>query len=69
MAKGKKTMREKVESIINDETLPTYRIAKESGLWVNTITRLRNGDAKLGNIRFEVAEKLAELYDKLHQEE
>lgn len=68
MEKKELTLREKVEAILNDESLTSYRIAKELNVYVNSVDQLRSGKGQIGNIRLEFAEKYAELYDRLQQE-
>lgn len=62
------TLRQKVETLVNDPTMSAYRIANESGLWENSIQRLKTGESKVGNIRLEVAEKIGDFYDRLEAE-
>lgn len=68
MTNKEMTMREKVEALMANEKLTTYRIAKDAGVWQNSVVTLRNGEADVGNIRFEIAEKYAAMYDELQKE-
>lgn len=68
MKKTDLTMRQKIEALMNDETVSTYRIAKDTGVWTNSIVQVRKGNAEISNIRFDVAEKYAELYDIIQKE-
>lgn len=45
-----------------DSNISVYKIAQDTGVPENTVRRLRNGESKINNIRFILAEKLNEYY-------
>lgn len=51
--------------ILLDSDITGYKIAKKSKLSRATVTRLRTGTRKIGNISFDTALKLIEAYDEL----
>ena len=63
------TLRQKVEALLADKNITSYRIAKEMGVYVNSIDHLRRGDGEIGNIRLDMAERYAALYDKINEGE
>lgn len=58
------TLREKVEEVIKATEFTDYRIAKEIGVRLSNVQRLRSGEIKLDNITLIKAEKYAAFYDE-----
>jgi len=54
----------KVEAVLMDMTVSTYRLAKEAGVSQSTITRLRNKERLFKNITVETLIKVQTWIDK-----
>lgn len=54
----------KVETVLMDKTVSTYRLAKEAGVSQSTITRLRNKERLFKNITVETLIKVQTWIDK-----
>ena len=54
----------KVEAVLKDKTVSTYRLAKEAGVSQSTITRLRNKERLFKNITVETLIKVQTWIDK-----
>lgn len=60
-----KSMREKIEAVINSN-LSGYAIEKHCYIVSqNVISNLRNGKSKIGNITLNTCEELEKVYDDL----
>lgn len=54
----------KVEAVLMDKPVSTYRLAKEAGVSQSTITRLRNKERLFKNITVETLIKVQTWIDK-----
>ncbi len=54
----------KIETVLTDNTISAYRLAKEIGIPQSTITRLRKKDRSFRNLTVETLEKVQEWIDK-----
>lgn len=54
----------KIETVLTDNTISAYRLAKEIGIPQSTITRLRKKDRSFRNITVETLEKVQVWIDK-----
>lgn len=50
-----------IQELLNSD-ISAYRIAKDTGVAQPVITRLRNGDRKIGKINVETAQKLIDYW-------
>jgi len=56
-------IKENIEKLMQSE-ISNYRIHKETGVAQSTLSDLKSGKSKLGNIKLDVALKLNEFYLK-----
>jgi len=56
-------IKENIEKLMQSE-ISNYRIYKETGVAQSTLSDLKSGKSKLGNIKLDVALKLNEFYLK-----
>lgn len=56
-------LKEKVRAVLKSE-LSQYEISKRTGVSQGSLSSLRNGTRKIGNLTIDTAEKLANLYDE-----
>lgn len=54
----------KVEAVLMDKTVSTYRLAKDTGISQSTITRLRNKERLFKNITVDTLLKVQTWIDK-----
>ena len=54
----------KIETVLTDNTISAYRLAKEIGIPQSTITRLRKKDRSFRNLTVETLEKVQAWIDK-----
>lgn len=62
---NEKTLREKIQVLIDNRNLSDHYISLDTGLTLSSVQRIRNGVAKLDNVTLRTAEKLAEYHDKV----
>lgn len=62
-----KTLREKIQTLIDNKRLSDYYIAQDTGLTLSSVQRIRKGDSNLDNISLKTAEKLAEYHDNVYR--
>lgn len=55
-------LKDKVRAVL-DSNLSQYEINKKTGVSQGSLSALRNGKKKIGNLSIDTAEKLADLYD------
>lgn len=56
-------LKDKVRAVLESE-LSQYAINKKTGVSQSSLSALRNGTKKIGNLSIDTAEKLADLYDE-----
>lgn len=56
-------MREQIEKLLASD-IPTYRIAKDTGIAQSKISGLRSGSIKIENLTLAIAEKLVSYYEE-----
>lgn len=56
-------IKENIEKLIQSE-ISNYRLYKETGVAQSTLSDLKSGKSKIGNIKLDVALKLNEFYLK-----
>lgn len=61
-------IREKVLKVL-ESGLSSYKIAKETGIQISSLSKYRNSKYSLDNMTLSIAEKLAGFYDKNHKRE
>lgn len=59
--------RQQIEWILQSP-MTSYQIAKESGVPITPIVRLRSGESAIDNLQFKSIEKLEKYYNKLQKE-
>jgi len=56
-------IKENIENLLQSE-ISNYRIHKETGVAQSTLSDLKSGKSKLGNVKLDVALKLNDFYLK-----
>ena len=56
-------LKDKVRAVL-DSDLSQYLISKRTGVSQGSLSSLRNGTRKIGNLTIDTAQKLADLYDE-----
>lgn len=57
-----------IEKLIFESDLSNYKISQETGIAQSTLSDIKKGKAKIGNIKLDLAEKLNEFYLKTYNQ-
>ena len=65
MSKKNQELHDKIEKLLNDKHITQHKIAMETGVTQQMISKLKTKKQKIDNISLGNAELLADLYDNI----